>query len=100
MGFVSICCRLMCCLGPRPHTAHKRGSAGRETQNPGDDLTVIKGIGIVTQDRLHKAGIRTYGDLANADPETIIQAAGQQNVRSRIADWIAQAKKLDLPSTQ
>jgi predicted flap endonuclease-1-like 5' DNA nuclease len=82
------------------HTAHKRGSAGGETQDPGDDLTVIKGIGIVTQDRLHKAGIRTYGDLAKADPETIIQAVGQKNAKSRIADWIAQAKKLDLPSAQ
>ena len=100
MGFVGICCRLMRCLGPRTHTAHKRGSAGRETQDPGDDLTVIKGIGIVTQDRLHKAGIRTYGDLAKADPETIVQAIGQQNARSRIADWIVQAKKLDLQSTQ
>jgi predicted flap endonuclease-1-like 5' DNA nuclease len=100
MGLQDICCRLMRCLGPRTHTADKRGTAGRGTQDPGDDLTVIKGIGIVTQDRLHKAGIRTYGDLAEADPETIIQAAGQQNARSRIADWIAQAKKLDLQSTQ
>lgn len=100
MGFVGICCRLMCCLGPRRQIAHKRGSAGRKTENTGDDLTVIKGIGIVTQDRLHKAGIRTYGDLAKANPETIIQAAGQNNARSRIAQWIAEAKKLDLPSTQ
>ena len=100
MGLLGICCRLMGCLGPRTHAGHNRGSAEKDTEDPGDDLTVIKGIGIVTQDRLHKAGIRTYGDLATADPETIIQAAGQQNARSRIADWIAQAKMLDLQSTQ
>ena len=98
MGLVGICCRLMRCLGPRTETAHDRGSAGTGTQNPGDDLTVIKGIGIVTQDRLHKAGIRTYGDLAKADPETLVQVVGQRNARSWIGDWIVQAKKLELQS--
>ena len=34
-----------------------------------DDLTAILGIGITLQNRLNRAGIMTYADLAEAKPE-------------------------------
>ena len=94
MAILGMCCRLVRCLRPRTPTNHERGRAADVAQNPGDDLTRIKGIGIVVQDHLYKAGVRTYGDLAAADPATIAQAVGQQNAKSKIADWIAQAQRL------
>jgi predicted flap endonuclease-1-like 5' DNA nuclease len=47
-----------------------------------DDLTVIKGIGPVVQQKLHALGIRTFDDLAAADPETL---AGQLKGRQPIS---------------
>jgi predicted flap endonuclease-1-like 5' DNA nuclease len=38
-----------------------------------DDLTLIKGIGPVVQQKLHALGIRTFDDLAAADPETLTE---------------------------
>jgi predicted flap endonuclease-1-like 5' DNA nuclease len=46
-----------------------------------DDLTVIKGIGPVVQQKLHALGIRTFDDLAAADPETLAeQLKGRQPI--------------------
>jgi predicted flap endonuclease-1-like 5' DNA nuclease len=46
-----------------------------------DDLTVIKGIGPAVQQKLHALGIRTFDDLAAADPETLVeQLKGRQPI--------------------
>jgi predicted flap endonuclease-1-like 5' DNA nuclease len=46
-----------------------------------DDLTVIKGIGPAVQQKLHALGIRTFDDLAAADPETLAeQLKGRQPI--------------------
>jgi len=46
-----------------------------------DDLTVIKGIGPVVQQKLHALGIRTFNDLAAADPGALVeQLKGRQPV--------------------
>jgi predicted flap endonuclease-1-like 5' DNA nuclease len=46
-----------------------------------DDLTVIKGIGPVVQEKLHALGIRTFGDLAAADPAKLVeQLKGRQPI--------------------
>jgi predicted flap endonuclease-1-like 5' DNA nuclease len=46
-----------------------------------DDLTLIKGIGPVVQQKLHALGIRTFNDLAAADPEALVeQLKGRQPI--------------------
>ena len=46
-----------------------------------DDLTVIKGIGPVVQQKLHALGIRTFHDLAAADPGALVeQLKGRQPI--------------------
>jgi predicted flap endonuclease-1-like 5' DNA nuclease len=46
-----------------------------------DDLTVIKGIGPVVQQKLHALGIRTFDDLAAADPARLVeQLKGRQPI--------------------
>jgi predicted flap endonuclease-1-like 5' DNA nuclease len=46
-----------------------------------DDLTVIKGIGPVVQQKLHALGIRTFDDLAAADPAKLVeQLKGRQPI--------------------
>lgn len=45
------------------------------------------------QDRLNRAGIRTYHDFARADPEAVMKAIGRQAEEPRINEWIAEAKE-------
>jgi predicted flap endonuclease-1-like 5' DNA nuclease len=58
-----------------------------------DDLTAIKGIGEVFEQRLFDAGILTFGNLASksvAELEAIIQPRNWQKVE--LAAWIAEAQ--------
>ena len=60
-----------------------------------DDLSKIKGIGQVAEQKLHGAGIMTFADLAAASVaqlEAIVQPQAWQNVD--MAGWIAQAADL------
>jgi predicted flap endonuclease-1-like 5' DNA nuclease len=59
-----------------------------------DDLTIIWGIGPALQQRLYTAGIRTYADLANRNPEQIRRALGESGRASQIEQWIDQARTL------
>jgi predicted flap endonuclease-1-like 5' DNA nuclease len=54
-----------------------------------DDLTVIKGIGPVVQQKLHALGIRTFDDLAAANPETLAeQLKGRQPIsQALVRGW-------------
>ena len=54
-----------------------------------DDLTVIKGIGPVVQQKLQALGIRTFDDLAAADPETLAeQLKGRQPIsQTLVRGW-------------
>ena len=46
-----------------------------------DDLTVLKGIGPVVQEKLRSLGITTFRDLAAADPERLTeQLKGKQPI--------------------
>ncbi len=63
-------------------------------ENKADDLTVIPGIGIVTQNRLYKAGIKTYAALASARPEELQEVLGDAARGAKIEPWIAQAREL------
>ena len=59
-----------------------------------DDLTVIRGIGIASQNRLHAAGIKSYPQLARASAEDVREILGQFGRGAKVEDWIAQARKL------
>ena len=59
-----------------------------------DDLTAIRGMGIATQNRLYRAGIKSYGQLARATPEDVRKILGKLAGGATVGDWIAQAKQL------
>ena len=108
---VAILCRFCRCLAGRPPerepSAKPAGEAVGEAraeaegQAPGqgaegvvDDLTAIEGIGIVMQDRLNRAGIRNYAQLAEAKPEHLREALGKLSRGAKIEAWISQAQEL------
>ncbi len=86
--------------GERPETAPEAG-AEAEGQAPGegaegvvDDLTAIRGIGITMQNRLNRAGITTYAQLAEAKPEHVREALGNLSRGVQVEAWISQAREL------
>jgi predicted flap endonuclease-1-like 5' DNA nuclease len=59
-----------------------------------DDLTVIRGIGPAIARKLDALGIRTFADLAAADPEDLADKVASRPVTaSRVREWVAEAKK-------
>ena len=58
-----------------------------------DDLTLIRGIGPAFQKRLNDAGIMTFNQLANADPQSL-EAGGIEGVGVDLPSWIEQARTL------
>ena len=60
-----------------------------------DDLTVIKGIGPAVQEKLRSLGIKTFRDLARADPEALTeQLKGPQPIsKARVRGWIEAARE-------
>ena len=104
---MAILCRFCRCLAGRPPerepSAKPAGEARAEAegQAPGqgaegvvDDLAAIEGIGIVMQDRLNRAGIRNYAQLAEAKPEHLREALGKLSRGAKIEAWISQAQEL------
>ena len=63
---------------------------------PQDDLTAIRGIGIATQKCLNAAGIKSYAQLADADPEDVRRALNEQQQNTKVERWINQARELVL----
>jgi predicted flap endonuclease-1-like 5' DNA nuclease len=60
----------------------------------GDPLIGISGIGPSTQDRLYAAGIKTFAQLADADPDTLREIAGAAVTRRyNVQDWIEEARQ-------
>ena len=66
-------------------------AAGAEPAH--DDLTLIRGIGPAFQKRLNDAGIMTFEQLANADPQSL-EAGGIEGVGVDLPSWIEQARAL------
>ncbi len=89
MGFLCRAWGYACC-GPI------KGKLSVETAEAifSDDLTVIKGVGFVIQDRLNKSGIKTYAQLAEASPEDLKAILGSRITGARINDCIAEARML------
>jgi hypothetical protein len=67
-----------------------------------DDLKVIHGIGPGIENRLHKAGIRSYTQLAGLSPKEVVSALGTMigMTEERVIDqdWIGQARSLEAES--
>ncbi len=59
-----------------------------------DDLTTIRGIGIVTQNRLIARGIRSYAQLARTAPNHVRNVLGGRVRGAQVEEWISQAQKL------
>ncbi len=67
---------------------------GENPERVVDDLTAIRGIGIAVQNRLNRAGITTYAQLAEAKPEQVREALGKLSRGARAEAWISQARDL------
>ncbi len=67
---------------------------GEGAQGVVDDLTAIRGVGITMQDRLNRAGITTYAQLAEAKPEHVRKALGKFSRGASVEEWISQAREL------
>ncbi len=72
--------------------------AEAEGQAPGEGpggVTAIQGIGITMQNRLNRAGITTYAQLAEAKPEHVREVLGGKLSRGANVDaWISRAREL------
>ena len=61
-----------------------------------DDFTVIRGIGVVRQNLLNEAGIFTYAQLAESNPEKLLQVLGPIAKTAMVEKWISQAGELKI----
>ncbi len=75
--------------------AEAEGQApGEDADGVVDDLTAIRGIGITMQNRLNRASIMTYAQLAEAKPEHVREALGKLLRGAKVEAWISQAREL------
>jgi predicted flap endonuclease-1-like 5' DNA nuclease len=65
----------------------------RRTQEYPDDLSKIKGIGDVYKQRLYRAGIYTWKQIAESDVEALRRATSAYP-SSNVDEWLVQAQKL------
>jgi predicted flap endonuclease-1-like 5' DNA nuclease len=65
----------------------------QRSQEYPDDLSKIKGIGDVYKQRLYRAGIYTWKQIAEADIETLRRATSAYP-SSNVDEWLVQAEKL------
>ena len=96
LSLTSILCRFW--RGARCGVAGKEPQEETAKEAPGEnkanDLTVIRGIGIVTQNQLYRGGIKTYAALASARPEELREMLGNVAHGAKIERWITQAREL------
>ncbi len=95
-GILSRICRCLA-VGPRerePSAKPAGDAAGEGAEDSVDDLTAIRGIGITMQDRLNRAGITSYAQLAEAKPEHVRKALGKFSRGASVEEWISQAREL------
>lgn len=80
------------------NTSDDQTNAEQEpTEEPGDNLMKIDGIGPALQNRLYAFHIRTYKDLAQMDDVDIERLERQldDNEGLNVADWVRQAIELE-----
>lgn len=79
--------------------ATRKGGPARSTPGPDnpDDLKIIKGISLTTEQQLHGLGIFTYVQISHWDDDAIIANARKLDISPRIIyqdDWVGQARQL------
>ncbi len=90
-------CRLWRCPAfgsDRKDRAADKAEANLPDESSPDDLTAIRGIGMATENRLYRAGIKSYGQLARATPEYVREILGKFAGGASVEKWIAEAKQL------
>ncbi len=90
-------CRWYGCPAPGPgrrERAADKPAASSPDESSSDDLTAIREIGIATENRLYRAGIKSYAQLARATPEDVRKILGKFAGGASVEKWIAQAKQL------
>lgn len=58
-----------------------------------DDLTTLEGIGMTAENRLYRAGIRSFADLAASTPERLKKIMGAPRPGISYENLIASAQK-------
>ncbi len=79
---------------PEARAEAERQAPGESSEGSVDDLTAIRGIGITKQDRLNRAGITTYAQLAVAKPEQVREALGKFSRGAQVEASISRAREL------
>jgi predicted flap endonuclease-1-like 5' DNA nuclease len=88
---------------PPPVTAAPRPPAPAEEPAPAaipvqkaaaDDLTVIRGIGAAMAERLNRAGVHSFVQLAHSTPDDLRQLLGDVGRLAKVEAWIEQAQAL------
>ncbi len=90
-------CRLWRCPASgsdRQDRAADKAAGNSPDESSSDHLTAIRGIGIATENRLCRAGIESYGQLARATPEDVREILGKFAGGASVEKWIAEAKQL------
>ncbi len=90
-------CRWFGCPAPgrwRRERAADKAAANSPDESSSDHLTAIRGIGIATQNRLYRAGIKSYAQLARASPAEVREILGKSAGGASVEKWIAEAKEL------
>jgi predicted flap endonuclease-1-like 5' DNA nuclease len=72
-------------------TQRPSGGAPTTATTAHDDLTSIQGIGPGIQERLNRAGIHTFAELAAAAPERVLEALGELKRLASVESWVAEA---------
>lgn len=85
--------------GPVAHSTGERPAAPAPVASSlrpagPDDLTAIRGIGITAENRLYRAGIRSFGDLAKSRPEQLEKILGEPRPGISYESLIAKARRL------
>ncbi len=90
-------CRWFGCPAPGPgrrERAADKAAGNSSDESSSDHLTAIRGIGIATENRLYRAGIKSYAQLARATPEDVRKILGKFAGGADVEEWIAEAKQL------
>jgi predicted flap endonuclease-1-like 5' DNA nuclease len=79
--------------------ASRKGGLARSSPGPDnpDDLKIIKGIALATEQQLHGLGIFTYVQMSHWDDDAIISAAKKLGIspgKIYQDDWVGQARQL------
>ncbi len=97
LSFIGMLCRVCGCAvrskgGQEPQA--EKPTKAQSGEDSSDDFTVIRGIGMVTQNRLYKSGIKSFAELARTSPEELRNVLGILAQGAKAEEWISEARVL------